>query len=138
MNITRAKARHDIVCIALYFIITTALGLFYCRNITEGYVTMIAVFINALSTAFLSLILILIIKRLTRNKLIFEVLFGLIPFFIFEIIYLVIGQPLVFGLFGSNEAMYEGSEIAMSLSSVSGVIIVYGFSVWIKTKRNNI
>ncbi len=136
--IKRTKFKHDLICIILYFFITTIAGMFYCGYVTEGYIYMIAVLINALLTTAISLIFILLIKKISNKYKTLELLLGLIPLIIFEMIYIVIGEPLMFGIFGSASGTYEGSELAMSLSSFTATILIYGTSIWLKTKHNNV
>lgn len=136
--IKRIKFKHDLICIILYFLITTIAGMIYCSYVTEGYIYMIAVFINAFLTTAISVILILLIKKISNKYKTLELLLGLIPLIIFEMIYIVIGEPLLFGVFGFIIGTYEGSELAMSLSSLTSVVLIYGMSIWIKTKHNNV
>ena len=132
MRITKVKYLYDLLNPILYIILATIFGLFFCADLTEGYVEMIMIAINSMVTGILSIFFILLIKQFPKQYLSYDLFFGLIPLIIFEFLLIIFVELSVFGLFSNEPINFRNSKFVVSITSFSSIIIVYGISILIK------
>lgn len=134
MQIKRTGYAHDMLNVLFYFLLATVLGYFTCSRVQEGYVPMIAIAIVSFLSSLLSLLVIFILKKNIKRIVVLEILYGIFPLVFFEVACIYSGDPAMFGLFDKEPINFKNPYLAMSLASLISVLIVYGRSVWIKTK----
>lgn len=135
MKINRTKYSHDVLNILLYIIIATALSLWTCQSVTEGYIEMISIALNSVISGLITLVLVLIIKRFSETHKYLELSFGIIQFFAFEIAFFFFKEYSLFGFFDTDPINFHNEKFVMSFTSLLSLSIVYGRSIWIKTKN---
>ena len=84
----------------------------------------------------MSLAIIIILKEIFKRVVFIEILYGIFPLVFFEVACIYSGDPSMFGLFDKEPINFKNPYLAMSLASLISVLIVYGRSVWIKTKSS--
>lgn len=137
MQIKRTGYKHDMLNVLFYFLLATVMGFFTCSRVAEGYVPMIGIAICSFQAGLLSLVIIIILKEIFKGVVFIEILYGILPLVFFELAFLFPDvDPAMFGLFDNEPINFENGNLAMSLASLISVLIVYGRSVWIKTKSS--
>lgn len=135
MKINRTKYSHDVLNILLYIIIATALSLLTCQSVAEGYIQVITIALNSVISGLITLIMVLIIKRFSKTPSYLELSFGLIQLIAFEIAFLFFREYSLFGFFNPDPINFHNGKFVMSFTSLLSISIVYGRSIWIKTKH---
>ena len=120
--------------VLFYFLLAIVLGFFTCSRVPEGYMSMVAIAIYAFQASLISLLIIFVLKKIFRRVVFIEILYGMIPLVFFELTSMYSNDTAMFGFFDTEPVNFENPYLAMSLASLISVLIVYGRSVWIKTK----
>ena len=124
-----------LVLMFIYLLTSTLSSGIFCNNITEGYICTIMIAMLSFYTFITSLGILLIANFVINKRKLINTLTWCIPLLAFEIICLILNnEPLLFGLSGSNFDSYEGTGFAMSMSSLVGVVVIYGILFYIKNK----
>lgn len=111
-------------------LINLVLGVFFARNVAEGYVTMIVIFYLAIFTGILSTILILVTK--VKSTLIWALSYLLI----LELVHLITTTKIaLFGIFNNNTVGLHNQYFVISISMLIAVFFVFGISYFRRLKH---
>lgn len=127
----------DFLWIFIYLLSTIIAGLLFCRPITEGYICMFGVGVVSLFASLFAFSVFLILRLVFKNVKTLVLSLSLILFISFELVcWIPSKEPSLFGVFASSAAPYEYSKLAVSMSSLAGVFIMYGICLFINPKQS--